>query len=147
MLLDLPDFTIFTKDMFTFFSEISLSPKDITDRKELILFVRNKLADRNYQGGEPSGFYTGIDLEIFGSYAAGLSTKDSDLDFRVNDFYTYRYLNLEKISHNLVFDPKTSETWAISKNSRLEILDHLKHARVPIVKMRDRLTGIEFDLS
>ena len=45
--------------------------------------------------------FTGIDIEVYGSYAAGLSMKDSDLDIRVNDFYTYRYLNLEKIGHNI----------------------------------------------
>ena len=48
-------------------------------------------------------FDTGLDLEIFGSYACGLSTKNSDIDIRVNDFFTYRYLNLEKIGRNLIY--------------------------------------------
>ena len=89
--------------------------------------------------------YTGLDLEVFGSYAAGLSTTGSDIDIRVNDFYTYRYVNLDRISQNLTFDPENPDNW--SKTSRLEILDFLRHARVPIVKMRDKKTKIEFDLS
>ena len=42
-----------------------------------------------------------MNLEVYGSYAAGLSTKTSDLDMRVNDFYTYRELNMVQIGKNL----------------------------------------------
>ena len=48
-------------------------------------------------------FDSGLDIEVFGSYPCGLSSKKSDLDIRVNDFFTYRYLNLEKIGRNLTF--------------------------------------------
>lgn len=55
-------------------------------------------------GHDDYGYYdSGLDLEVFGSYAAGLSLKGSDIDVRVNDFYTYRYLNLEKLGKNLTF--------------------------------------------
>jgi DNA polymerase sigma len=71
---------------------------------------------------------------------------------RVNDFYTYRWLNLDKISQNLIFDPDhhLNTKWTGPKKAsecRLEIIEFLKHARVPIVKMRDKKTKIEFDLS
>jgi DNA polymerase sigma len=109
MLLDLPDFSNFTTNMISHFEEISLSGQDITERKDLISFVKNKLKNKNYQGAdisEISYYDTGLDIEVFGSYAAGLSTKRSDLDMRVNDFYTYRWLNLDKISQNLIHDPQ-----------------------------------------
>jgi DNA polymerase sigma len=83
------------------FNQISLNVNDIQERKELICFVRNKLRNREYEDGEDPGeigqsFYdTGLQIEIFGSYGSGLSTKNSDIDMRVNDPYTYRYLNLD----------------------------------------------------
>ena len=59
-------------------------------------------------------FDSGLDLEVFGSYACGLSSKNSDLDIRVNDFHTYRYLNLEKIGRNLLysFEDRNSNGWS-----------------------------------
>lgn len=99
--------------------------------------------------------YTGIDLEIYGSYAAGLSTKDSDLDLRVNDFYTYRYLNLEMIGKNLEFKPHSEENekeeegdevWTGPRckavRSRLVVTEYLRKAKVPVLKMYDRKTQI-----
>jgi hypothetical protein len=59
-------------------------------------------------------FDSGLDLEVFGSYACGLSSKNSDLDIRVNDFHTYRYLNLEKIGRNLLYslEDRNSNGWS-----------------------------------
>lgn len=66
-------------------------------------------------------------LEVFGSYAAGLSLKGSDIDMRVNDFFTYRYLSLEKLGKNLTFEEsdKFCKVWSRT-NSRLEVIDHFK---------------------
>ena len=103
--------------MDTFLESIKLSVKDETDRLELIQHIRNKLKNRNYDQPEyqgPTYYDTGIDLELYGSYAAGLSTKNSDLDIRVNDFYTYRYLNLDTIGKSLTFSSyksKPGEIW------------------------------------
>lgn len=86
----------------------------------MVQFVRNKLKDRNYEQ-EADGKclnkymndYTGINLEVFGSFAAALSTKESDLDLRINDFYSYKYLNLTKISRDLTHVPGdvTDDIW------------------------------------
>ena len=64
---------------------------------------------------------------------------------RVNDRFSYRYINLERLSRNLTF--YSSVAWDGRKKERLEIIEVLKHARMPILKMRDSLTGIEFDVS
>jgi hypothetical protein len=48
MLLDLPDFTEFNTIMKSHFEEISLSVEDIAERKDLIIFVKNKLKNKNY---------------------------------------------------------------------------------------------------
>lgn len=123
-------------------------------RKNLIQYVRNKLKDRNYEQ-EADGKclnkymndYTGISLEVFGSFASALSTKESDLDLRINDFYSYKYLNIVKVSRDLTHVPGdvTDDIWR--SQGRLEELDHLRHARVPVLKMKDRNTGIEFDVT
>jgi DNA polymerase sigma len=65
---------------------------------------------------------------------------------RINDFYNYRFLNLEKIAKSLTFVPG-EDSWSCGKKSRLQVLDHLKQAKVPILKMRDKKTQIEFDIS
>ena len=55
-------------------------------------------------GFKGTDFYdTGLQLEIYGSYACEMSTTKSDLDFRINDPYTYRYINLDIVSKNLTF--------------------------------------------
>lgn len=143
------------------FNQISLSQQDIQDRKDLIQFVRNKIRNREFEDGEEaivpgqSYYDTGLQIEIFGSYGSGLSVKSSDIDMRVNDPYTYRYLNLDIVSKNLTFvkgqfrkdfihwtGPKSK-----NKQSRLEVIEYLNKARVPILKMRDKNTEIEFDIS
>lgn len=104
-------------------------------------------------GYDDYGYYdSGLDLEVFGSYAAGLSLKGSDIDVRVNDFFTYRYLNLEKIGKNLTYseecigDRREPKIWSRS-TARLELIEYFKQAKVPVLKMQDKVTGIEFDVS
>ena len=91
-------------------------------------------------------------METYGSYPCGLSTKSSDLDLRVNDQYTYCYLNLDKVSKLLTYVPYEQrggqEWWSSSREiSRLRVVEHLKQARVPVLKMKDSKTGIEFDIT
>lgn len=75
---------------------------------------------------------TGLDLEVFGSYASRLSTRGSDLDVRVNDLYSYRYIDLERLSRNLTYH---SLEWGSEKKDRLRVIEVLKHTRMPIIKM------------
>lgn len=78
------------------------------------------MKNRNFEFEESSYYDTGIGVELYGSFAAGLSTKNSDLDMRVNDFYSYRYLNLEKIANCLTFVPGfENSSWNSGKKSRL----------------------------
>jgi non-canonical poly(A) RNA polymerase PAPD5/7 len=93
-----------------------------------------------------SAYDSGLDLEVFGSYAARLSIKGSDLDLRVNDFYSYRYIDLEKISNNLTYN---SLSWGNSfgGKDRIRIIEVLKRTRMPIIKCQDTKTDIEFDIS
>ena len=91
--------------MEEYLDKVSLTPQVIAQRKELIEYVRQKLRNRNFEFDEMSYYDTGIGLELYGSFAAGLSTKSSDLDMRINDFYSYRYLNLDKIAKALTFVP------------------------------------------
>ena len=108
------------------------------------------MKNRNFEFDESSHFDSGVGLELYGSFAAGLSTKTSDLDMRINDFYSYRYLNLDKIIRVLTFVPGQEQscwTGALSKKSRIQVLDHIKTAKVPILKLKDRKTQIEFDIS
>lgn len=66
----------------------------------------------SYGDSNLHSYDSGLDLEVFGSYAARLSTRGSDLDLRVNDFYSYRYIDLERLSRNLTYlDYKSSLTW------------------------------------
>lgn len=105
--------------------------------------LKNRNADSSDQ--QLASFYdTGLNLEVFGSYATGLSTRASDLDLRVNDFYTYRYLNLEKVARNLTFIPGYSLDhqeelrWNWRKyKSRLRLINYFKQAKVPVLKMLD----------
>ena len=158
----LPCFLQFYSEMKKEYERISLSAKDIQDRKDLIQFVRNKLKNREFEEDQDqqeagqSYYDTGFQIEIFGSYGSGLSTKNSDIDMRVNDPYTYRYLNLGQISANLTFVKgyyrnKNPIHWtgpkSKNKRSRLEVIEYLSKARVPILKMKDRVTQIEFDIS
>ena len=91
--------------------------------------VMNPFAQFSH-GHDDYGYYdSGLDLEVFGSYAAGLSLKGSDIDVRVNDFFTYRYLNLDKLGKNLTFgedgDKRQPKIWSRS-TARLEVIEYLK---------------------
>jgi len=74
---------------------------------------------------------------------------------RVNDHYTYRELNMVQIGKNLTYvnyHCLEGEAWtgpsvkAIARG-RIQFIEHLRHAKVPILKMRDSITGIDFDIS
>jgi len=34
-----------------------------------------------------------------------------------------------------------------ASRGRIQFIEHLRHAKVPILKMRDSITGIDFDIS
>ena len=88
----------FIKEQQKFLQSIKLTPKEIEGREELIEYLRKKLKNKNFDQPSFKGisnyYDSGINIEVYGSYAAGLSTKSSDLDMRVNDHYTYKELNM-----------------------------------------------------
>ena len=134
------NFTDFNKQLKEHVHTISLSPSDIEQRKELIEYIRSKVKNRNYEvNSDGANFYdTGLGVEVFGSYECGLSVKGSDVDLRVNDHYTYRYINLDTVSKNLTFVPYEirvqrgiSNWWTGPKSntgSRLRVVEYFKKA-------------------
>ena len=85
-------------------------------------------------------YYGTLDLQVYGSFPAGLSTKDSDLDLR---------LVIPKSSLNRENSPILSFLAHKFENGhrRLKIIDHIKFARVPVLILYDKPTGISIDLT
>lgn len=152
------DMNLFDRQLNNHLQMIRLSPKEEADRENLLNYLRDKLKNKNIDDPDQDQVLdTGLSLEVYGSYASGLSWKGSDLDLRVNDMYTYRFINLEVISKCFTYLPYSlraqqgeNKQWTGPNRkyiSRIREIEFIRHARVPVLKMVDTHTGIEFDVT
>jgi non-canonical poly(A) RNA polymerase PAPD5/7 len=113
-------------------------PKEFEDivRDDLIARVQSLLQAR----------FFGCQIHAFGSYAAGLYLPVADMDLVVLSRQFLR--NGKKSLCQRVKD--IYSLTAYLKDSEIAVpgsIEPIAHARVPIIKFRDRLTGLKVDLS
>lgn len=129
----LSDFTLNIKDAFLFLHNeiidfvkfVSSSEEDIQIRKQVVKRVRQVIKEA----------YPDAQVLVFGSCATGLNLPNSDIDL-------------------LVYQPEIKEgtminrlTSALIKSGLCKHIEPLKHAKVPIIKLQDKQSNINVDIS
>lgn len=98
-----------------------LTDEELMARNDLIERVQNAISE-----------VISANISIYGSYASGMATYNSDIDLGVSSEHTIDYECLRKITNIL--------------NRRIGRCEYIE-AKVPIIKGVDSTTLIEFDLS
>ncbi|KAB8109602.1 hypothetical protein EE612_045918 [Oryza sativa] len=119
-----------------------LRPKpDDYEQRHLMIDVFNKIAEEIY--GKKKGFPV---VEAFGSFTMDLFTSKSDLDLSVNfnaDFHS-QFARKDKIS---VIRNLAKVLYAHQRNGRCHGVLPVVTAKVPVLKVIDKGTGVECDIS
>lgn len=113
------------EEILDFFDFMQPSPSDLSSREEVISRMR-KIARDLWENSEVS---------VFGSYETGLWLPNSDLDLLVQ---TGTNEKSEDLINNFAF--------SICKLGMASEMDRILSATVPILKMKDKATGIYLDI-
>lgn len=129
----LSDFTLKVKEasiflhneILDFVKFIESTPEDLKIRKQVVNRVKSVVRE----------CYPEASVMVFGSCASGLNLPNSDIDM-------------------LIYLPEIKETAMINKLTQgllragiCKSIDPLKHAKVPIIKLQDRESGVNVDIS
>lgn len=93
-----------------------------------------------------SKLYPGITVESFGSFASGLYLPTADMDLVIISD-EYRKSGYARLGTTLSFMHRFAKQLGRAGMTRPESVEVIWHAKVPIIKFVDRLTGLKVDLS